>query len=65
MKRYELERILKEGVLDIYGKKIIVWGTGNTSLLYQEGFKRLEKEGTLTITGYCDSNPKKWGGGIL
>lgn len=37
-----------------------IWGTGNTSDLYQEGLKRLEAEG-IEIKGYFDNDPAKWG----
>ena len=35
--------------------EIYIWGTGNTSDLYQEGLKRLENEG-IFIKGYFDNN---------
>ena len=44
------------------GKKLYIWGTGNTALLYQEGLKRLEKEG-FYIDGYCDNHMEKFAGG--
>lgn len=53
-----LEEVLCENVPDISGKKIWVWGTGDTAQLYQQGFKRLEKEGFF-IEGYIDSFPEK------
>lgn len=41
-------------------EKIIIWGTGNTTALYQEGFERLKIEG-FHIGGYADNNEEKWG----
>lgn len=35
-----------------------VWGTGNTAQLYTEGFRR---EKGISIKGYIDNNPEKWG----
>lgn len=35
-------------------KKIVIYGMGNTTDLYQEGLKRIEN--VLPIWGYCDSN---------
>lgn len=60
MLRHELEKIL-EAPLNIKGKNIYIWGTGNTALLYQEGFHRLEEEKLLSVEGYVDNNPQKWG----
>lgn len=39
---------------------IYLWGTGNTAVLYQEGLRRLEKEGLL-VKGYIDNDNRKWG----
>lgn len=60
-KREELEKILTDGLPEISGKAVYIWGTGNTALLYQEGIKRLEKENFFTIKGYCDNNSERWG----
>ncbi|MDE6845895.1 MAG: FkbM family methyltransferase [Lachnospiraceae bacterium] len=60
MVRQELVEIL-DMPLDISGKDIYIWGTGNTTLLYQEGLNRLDTEGSLHITGYVDNNSGKWG----
>lgn len=38
-------------------KKIYIWGTGNTTALYQEGLARID----LDIVGYGDNNSSKWG----
>lgn len=58
MIRKELETMLS--IKDDYcGKKIIIWGTGNTTSLYQEGFNRLEREG-FHIFAYADNNEVKW-----
>ena len=57
--RDELIKLLKSDMnYDSY--ELYVWGTDNTSDLYQEGFKRLKKEG-VEIRGYFDNNPAKWG----
>lgn len=61
MNRQELEKIL-DNPPNINNKKIYIWGTGNTSALYQESINRLEKEGSLYITGYTDNNSEKWDG---
>lgn len=60
MQRYELEKLLSNPP-DICNKNIFIWGTGNTASLYQEGLYRLEKAGTLYISGYVDNDPQKWG----
>lgn len=65
MSRKSLEEVLMKDVPAIEGKKVYIWGTGNTALLYEEGIKRLEKEGFLHIEGYCDNNSNKWGGSFL
>ena len=57
--REYLEKIL-ECDLDLSSYELYIWGTGNTSDLYQEGLKRLEEEG-ITINGYFDNNSSKWG----
>lgn len=56
--REYLEELLseEEKIFD----KIIIWGTGNTTTLYQEGFRRLASEG-FQIFGYADNNKDKWG----
>ena len=58
--RERLKKALLCNVPDIAGKKIYVWGTGNTASLYQQGFTRLEEEG-IYINGYVDNNSDKWG----
>lgn len=60
MIRQELKKIL-DMPLNISGRNVYIWGTGNTTLLYQEGLNRLEAEGSLHITGYVDNNSQKWG----
>ena len=45
MSRKTLEETLNENVPVIEGKKLYIWGMGNTALLYDEGIQRLEKEG--------------------
>lgn len=60
MTRQKLERLL-DTPLNISGKNIYIWGTGNTALLYQEGLNRLEAESSLHIAGYVDNNSQKWG----
>lgn len=54
----ELENILSENVPNIEGRKLWIWGAGNTAQLYQEGLKRLVSEG-FYIEGYIDSNVSK------
>lgn len=61
MSRKTLTEILETEVPVIEGKKIYIWGAGNTALLCQEGIKRLEKEKFFQISGYCDNNSEKWG----
>lgn len=61
MSRKTLEEMLKKDMPVIEGKKMYIWGTGNTALLYGEGIKRLEKENFFHIEGYCDNNSEKWG----
>lgn len=58
--REELELCLSQNLPDIGGKELIIWGTGNTAQLYQEGLSRLEVEG-FYISAYVDSNESKWG----
>ncbi len=55
----QLEKLLKGKPISDYSE-IYIWGTGNTAGLYQEGLKRLEREGLL-ISGYVDNAPSKWG----
>ncbi|MBR5405369.1 MAG: hypothetical protein IK107_03660, partial [Oscillospiraceae bacterium] len=43
---------------DIRGKRIYVWGTGNTTELYQEGFARIPD---FHIEAYIDNNPDRQG----
>ncbi len=59
MSRKTLEETLNENVPVIEGKKLYIWGMGNTALLYDEGIQRLEKEGFFHISGYCDNNIRK------
>ena len=40
-------------------KKCILWGTGNTAELLQEGLKRISDE--LEVITCTDGNPNKWG----
>lgn len=58
--RNEIEEMLKESE-DLSGFRFFIWGTGNTTSLYQEGLNRLSSEGRITIEGYCDNNSSKWG----
>ena len=57
--RDHLEQLLKCD-MDFPSYDYYIWGTGNTSDLYQEGLKRLEAEG-IEIKGYFDNDPAKWG----
>ena len=57
--REELKRLL-EIDFNYRSRKLYIWGTGNTADLYQEGLKRLEKEGVI-IHGYFDNNASKCG----
>lgn len=59
MSRKTLEEILNKNVPVIEGKRLYIWGMGNTALLYNEGINRLEKEGFFHISGYCDNNIEK------
>lgn len=59
-RRNKFERILKNDVPSIEGKKIVIWGMGNTARLYQQCFIRLESEG-FEISAYCDSSVKDGG----
>lgn len=59
--REELYNALHENIPNFDGKKLFIWGIGNTALLYQEGLKRLEKENFL-IAGYSDNNMEKLNG---
>lgn len=43
---------------DIRGRRIYVWGTGNTTELYQEGFARIPD---FRIEAYIDNNPARQG----
>ena len=49
-----LKQQLSQNIPMIEGRKMIIYGIGNTAKLYYEGFKRLEKEG-FEIEGYCSS----------
>ncbi len=53
-----LKQELFSNVPEIQGKKIIIYGMGNTASLYQEGLSRLASEG-FQVAGYCDSDPEK------
>lgn len=55
--RLKLEEILC-GLPELSGKKVWIWGAGNTAKLYYEGFHRLEKEG-FSFEGYIDSAVSK------
>lgn len=59
MERKDLEFCLNCSIPDISKQEIWIWGAGNTSLLYQEGFKRIEND--IKIQGYIDTDPKKIG----
>lgn len=59
--RQDLYDALHENRPDFDGKKIFIWGIGNTALLYQEGLKRLEKK-NFFIFGYSDNNMEKLNG---
>lgn len=61
MGREALVKCLKENKPDIQEKKLYIWGTGNTAVLYNKEIKRLEEEGFFNIFGYCDNNSEKWG----
>lgn len=61
MGREALVKCLKENKPDIQGKKLYIWGTGNTAVLYNKEMKRLEEEDFFYISGYCDNNREKWG----
>lgn len=51
-------KALQTNVPSIDGKQLVIWGMGNTARLYQEGLRRLEKEG-FCISAYCDSRIKE------
>lgn len=53
-----MEYELYSNVPETQGKKIIIYGMGNTARLCQEGFERLAPEG-FYVTAYCDSDPEK------
>lgn len=57
-KREQFLKVLQTDVPSICGKQLIIWGMGNTARLYQEGLRRLEKEG-FCIYAYCDSHVKE------
>lgn len=50
--REELESIL-QGLPDLTGKELYIFGAGNTASLYQEGLRRLKNE--FAVTGYVDN----------
>ena len=45
-------------------KTLYIWGRGNTALLYQEGFRRLQDAG-MQFAGYIDNNHKSCRGGVF
>jgi len=57
--REALYHALTDNSFSTEGKKLFIWGTGNTAQLYQEGLKRLEEEGFF-IHGYCDNHMEKF-----
>lgn len=56
-----LKEALYNNIPDVSGKKLWIWGAGNTSQLYQEGLRRLHIEGFPVEEGYIDRNPAKAG----
>lgn len=58
--REQLAKVLAENIPDIKGKKLWIWGAGDTATLYQQGLGRLEKEG-FYIEGYVDRDLRKQG----
>lgn len=54
-----LEELLSPQI--VIKERIFIWGTGNTALLYQEGLRRLEREG-FVVEAYVDNDSEKWGG---
>ena len=60
MDRLQLEQLLTKNIPDLEGRNLWVWGTGDTSCLYQEGLNRTSLSNR--IKGYCDNNETKWGG---
>lgn len=60
MTREELNVFLSDEV-SLENKKIIIWGTGNTAELYQNGLNRLVEAGDFSIYGYGDNNSEKIG----
>ncbi|MBR6223507.1 MAG: FkbM family methyltransferase [Lachnospiraceae bacterium] len=60
MSREKLCSFLKKDIPQIEGKKLWIFGAGNTSVLYYNGLMRLEKEG-FYIEGYVDNDSTKWG----
>ena len=59
LSREALHHALTDNSFSPEGRKLFVWGTGNTAQLYQEGLKRLEEEGFF-IYGYCDNHMEKF-----
>ena len=53
---YQIIDNLKE--IDLSNRHVYIWGTGNTSVLYQEGFAR---ESWLDIYGYGVNDEKQYG----
>ena len=64
MNREAFKELLFHGIPQTEGKRLVVWGAGNTAQLYAEGLERLEKEGFF-IHAYCDNDPKKYRGGKM
>lgn len=56
--REELYNALSTNKPDFKGKKLFVWGMGNTALMYQGALKRLESE-QFFVAGYCDNDLEK------
>ena len=56
-----LKSKLNEETVDLSGRTLVIWGTGCTAGLYNEGLKRVEKDG-INISYYTDSHSEKWGG---
>lgn len=59
MKRTQLKQLLTHDIPDLKDKSLLIWGTGDTACLYQEGLNRIDLG--RKIIGYCDSNKTKWG----
>ena len=55
-----LDTLLSTELPKLNGRKLYIWGTGNTEALFQQGLKRLQSEG-FEISGYTDSRQNLWG----